>query len=93
MFLQPFTTLPEGRAPLAPHALEPEASSSLLQVSPPYPRSGLWRCHVFILSHPICNYVHKIVLQFYVYFVYFNRHVVSYFFSCLTFDLSSAILS
>jgi hypothetical protein len=33
------------------------------------------------LSRSVCNYVHRIVLQFYVYFCVFILHVVSYFFS------------
>jgi hypothetical protein len=79
MFLQPFTALPEGWAPQALRALEPKASSGLLQVSLPYPRGGLWRCHVLILPRPICNYVHRIILQFYISFCIFIPHVVSYF--------------
>jgi hypothetical protein len=70
-FLQPLTTLLEGRALQALRALKPEASSGLLQASPPYPRGGLRWYHVFLLPHPVCNYVHKIVLQFYVYFYVF----------------------
>jgi hypothetical protein len=45
----------------------------------PYPRGGLWRCHMFILPCPICNYVHRIMLQFYVSFCIFIPHMVSYF--------------
>jgi hypothetical protein len=81
-FLQPLTALLEGRAPQASCALKPEASSGLLQASPPYPRGGLRWYRVFLMLCPICNYVHKIVLQFYVYFfAYFNPHVVSLFLS------------
>jgi hypothetical protein len=46
-----------------------------------------------IVPHPVCNYVHRIVLQFYVCFCAFISHVVSYLFPCLTFGLSCAILS
>jgi hypothetical protein len=48
---------------------------------------------VFIMPHPICIYVHIIVLQFYVYFCAFIPHVVSYLFPCLAFSSSCAILS
>jgi hypothetical protein len=75
--MQPFTALPKGWAPQALRALEPKASSDLLQVSLPYPRDELKRCHVFILPRPICNYVHRIMLQFYVSFCIFLTHVVS----------------
>jgi hypothetical protein len=91
--LQPLTTLLEGRAPQAPRVLEPEASSDLLQVSLPYLKGGFRRCHVFIMPYPVCIYVHKIVLQFYVCFCSFTPHVVSYLFFCLAFSSSCAILS
>jgi hypothetical protein len=71
--------LAQGRAPQALRALEPKVSFGVLQVSLPYPRGGLRRCHMFILPHPIYNYVHKIILQFYVSFYIFIPHVVSYF--------------
>jgi hypothetical protein len=67
-FFQPFTALPEGQAP---RVFEPEASSGLLQVSPPYPRGRLHRSRMFIMSRLVCDYVHRIVLQFYVYFSIF----------------------
>jgi hypothetical protein len=70
-FLQQLIALIEGRAPQASRALKPEVSSGLLQFSPPYPRGGLWRYRVFLMSRPVCNYVHRIVLQFYVYFYVF----------------------
>jgi hypothetical protein len=79
-FLQPLTALFEGWAPQARRVLEPEVSSSLLQISLSYPKGGLWRRHVFIMPYPVCMYVHKIVLQFYVYFCAFIHHVVSYLF-------------
>jgi hypothetical protein len=41
----------------------------------------------------VCNFVHKIVLQFYVYFCTFITHVASYLFSYHPFNLSCAILS
>jgi hypothetical protein len=69
-----------GWAPEAPCVLEPKESSGLLRVSPPHQRGGLRRHHVFIMSHPICNYIHRIVHQFYVYFCALTPHVVSYFF-------------
>jgi hypothetical protein len=68
-FLQQLIAMLEGRAPQASRALKPEVSSGLLQASPPYPRGGLWRYRVFLMSRPVCNYVHRIVLQFYVYFL------------------------
>jgi hypothetical protein len=71
MFLQPLTALLEGRAPQAPRALEPKVSSGLLQASPPNPRGGHQWYHMFLLPRPVCNYVLKIVLQFYVYFYIF----------------------
>jgi hypothetical protein len=48
---------------------------------------------VFIMPRPVYIYVHKIMLQFYVYFCVFIPHVVSYLFSCLAFSSSCAILS
>jgi hypothetical protein len=48
---------------------------------------------VFIMPHLVCIYVHKIVLQFYVYFCAFIPHVVNYLFPCLTNSLSCPILS
>jgi hypothetical protein len=48
---------------------------------------------VFIMPHPFCIYVHKIVLQFYVCFCAFIHHMVSYLFPYLVFSLSCAILS
>jgi hypothetical protein len=45
------------------------------------------------MPHPICIYVYKIVLQFYVYFCVFIPHVVSYLSPCLLFSLSCAIQS
>jgi hypothetical protein len=79
---QPFTVPHEGRTLEAPRILKPKVSSGLLQVSPSYPRGGLWRRHEFIMPHPVCNYVYRIVLQFYVcFFAYLNPHVVNYFFS------------
>jgi hypothetical protein len=77
----------------APRVLEPKASSGLLQVSLPYLKGGLWRHHVFIMPHPVCIYVHKIVLQFYFCFYAFISHVVSYLFPCLAFSSSCVILS
>jgi hypothetical protein len=53
-----------GQDPEAPCVLELEASSGLLQASPPHSRGKLWKRNVFIMSRPVCNYVHKIVLQF-----------------------------
>jgi hypothetical protein len=43
-------------------------SSGLLQASSPYPMGGLRWYRVFLMPHPIRNYVHRIVLLFYVYF-------------------------
>jgi hypothetical protein len=49
---------------------------------------------MFIMPHPICNYVLlKIVLQFYVCFYTFIPHVVSYLFPYLTYSSSCVILS
>jgi hypothetical protein len=48
---------------------------------------------VFIMPPPVCIYVHKIMLQFYVCFCAFITHVVRYLFPYLTFSLSCAILS
>jgi hypothetical protein len=45
------------------------------------------------MPRPVCNYVHRIVLQFYVCFYAFIPHVVIYLFPCLTFSLSCAVLS
>jgi hypothetical protein len=45
------------------------------------------------MPRPVCIYVHKIVLQFYVCFYVFIPYVVIYLFSCLAFSLSCAILS
>jgi hypothetical protein len=68
-FLQLLTALLEGWAPQAPRALKPEASSGLLQTSPPYPRGGLQWYRMLHMPHPVRNYVHRIVLQFYVCFL------------------------
>jgi hypothetical protein len=68
-----------GQASEAPRVLESKASSDLLYFSPPHPRGGLWRHHEFIMPHPVCNCVHRIVPQFYVSFYVFIPHVVSYF--------------
>jgi hypothetical protein len=38
---------------------------------------GTDRRHVYIMSHHVCNYVHRFVLQFYVSFYIFIPHVVS----------------
>jgi hypothetical protein len=39
---------------------------------------------MFIMSRSVCNYVHRIVLQFYIYFfAYFYPHVVSRFLSVM----------
>jgi hypothetical protein len=65
--LQPLTTLLEGWAPQASRALKPKASSGLLQASPSYPRGGLRWYRMFLMPRPIRNYVHRIVLQFYIY--------------------------
>jgi hypothetical protein len=92
-FLQSLTALLKGRAPRPPRVLELEASSDLLQVSLPYPKGRLRRRHVFIMPRPVCIYVYKSVLQFYVCFCAFIPHVVSYLFPCLIFSLSCAILS
>jgi hypothetical protein len=92
-FLQSLTALLEGRAPQAPCVLEPIASSGLLRFSLPYPKGGHRRRHVFIMPCPVCIYVHKIVLQFYIYFCAFISHVASYLFTCLAFSSSYAILS
>jgi hypothetical protein len=35
---------------------------------------------MFIMPHPVCNYVHRIMLQFYVCFSVLIPHVVNYFF-------------
>jgi hypothetical protein len=56
----------------APRVLKPEATSSLLQISLPYPKGGLRRRHAFIMPLPSCIYVHKIVLQFYVCFAHLS---------------------
>jgi hypothetical protein len=48
---------------------------------------------VFIMPRPVCIYVHRSVLQFYVCFCAFIPHVVSYLFPCLIFSSSCAILS
>jgi hypothetical protein len=48
---------------------------------------------VFVMPHPVCIYVHKNILQFYVCFCAFIPHVVSYLFPCLAFSSSCAILS
>jgi hypothetical protein len=92
-FLQPLTALFERRAPQAPRVLKPKASSGLLQASSLYPKGRLRRCHVFIMPRPVCIYVYKIVLQFYVYFCAFIPHVASYLFPYLAFSSSCAILS
>jgi hypothetical protein len=68
-FLQPLTALLERRALQAPRALKPEASSGLLQASLPYLRGGLRWYRVFLVPPPVRNYVHRIVLQFYVCFL------------------------
>jgi hypothetical protein len=60
----------QGRALEEPRDLEPEASYGLLQVSLPHPRGGLQRCHMFIMTRLVCNYVHRIVLQFFPAFAY-----------------------
>jgi hypothetical protein len=57
------------------------------------PKGGLRRRHVFIIPLPVCIYVYKIVLQFYVCFCAFIPHVVSDLFLCLAFSSSCAILS
>jgi hypothetical protein len=90
---QPFTTSPKGRALEAPHVLKPKASSGLLQVSPPHPRGGLRRRHELVMPLPICNYVHRIVLPFYVSFCLFIPHVVNYFsVSHLWFELCNPVV-
>jgi hypothetical protein len=81
---QPFTTQPEEWALEAPLALEPKVSSGLFQVSPPHLSGKLRRCHLFIMPHPVCNYVHRIVLRFYVYFLHIYPSYVSYFFPVST---------
>jgi hypothetical protein len=48
---------------------------------------------MFIVPCPVCNYVHRIVFQFYVCFCTFILHAVSYPFSYLAFSSSCAILS
>jgi hypothetical protein len=48
---------------------------------------------MFIMSCPVCIYVRKIVLQFYICFCAFIPHVVSYLFPYLAFSSSCAILS
>jgi hypothetical protein len=45
------------------------------------------------MPRPVCIYVYKIVLQFYVCFYTFISHVVRYLFPCLAFSSSCAILS
>jgi hypothetical protein len=45
---------------------------------------------VFIMPCPVCIYVYKIVLQFYICFCTF---IISYLFSCLAFSSSCVILS
>jgi hypothetical protein len=60
---------------------------------PPPPRGRLWRRHKFIMPHAVSNYVHRIMLQFYVSFCVFISHVVSYIFPCLTSCSSCVILS
>jgi hypothetical protein len=82
-FLQPLTTLLEGWAPQAPRVLKPEASFGLIQVSLSYPKGGLRRHHVFIMPRLVCIYVHKIVLQFYVYFAHLSLMWSVTFFSVL----------
>jgi hypothetical protein len=81
MFLQPSTALLEGRAPQAPRALKPEVSSGLLQASPPYPRGGLRWYRMLLMSRPVHNYVHRIVLQFYAYFLRIFTVMCSFAFS------------
>jgi hypothetical protein len=81
---QPFTAQPEGRSLEAPCAFKPKASFGLLQVSLSHLRGGLRRLHEFVMPCPACNYVRKIVLQFYVSFYVFIPHVVSYFFPVLS---------
>jgi hypothetical protein len=49
--------------------------------------------HRFIMPHPIRNYVHRIVLQFHVYFYVFIPHVIRYLFPRLAFSSSCVILS
>jgi hypothetical protein len=48
---------------------------------------------MFIVPCPVCNYVHRIVLQFYVCLYALIPHVVSNLFPYLAFSLSCAILS
>jgi hypothetical protein len=48
---------------------------------------------MFIMPRPICIYVYKIVLQFYICFYAFIPHVVSYLILRLTFSSSCATLS
>jgi hypothetical protein len=91
-FLQPLTAMLEGRAPQTPRVLKPESSSGLLQVSLPYPKGGLRNCHVFIMPHSVCIYLHKIVLQFCLFLrIYPSCGKLP--FSCLAFSSSCAILS
>jgi hypothetical protein len=66
--------------PGALRVLEPEAGFSLLQASPSRSRGELRGHHVFVMPRPICNYVHRIMLQFYVSFCIFFPHVVGCFF-------------
>jgi hypothetical protein len=68
--MQPLTALLEGRAPQALRAFKPKVSSGLLQASPPYPRGSLRWYRVFLMPCPIRNYVHRIMLQFYVCFLH-----------------------
>jgi hypothetical protein len=75
-----FTAPSERRAPEASRVLEPMASSGLLQVSTPQSRGGFRMHHVLIMPRPVCNYVHRIVLQFYIAFYVFIPHMTSYFF-------------
>jgi hypothetical protein len=49
--------------------------------------------HGFIMPHTVCNYVHRIVLQFYVYFLHIYHSCDQLLFPCLATSLSCAILS
>jgi hypothetical protein len=73
---------------------EPEASSGLLQASPPHSRGELWRCHVFIMPHPVYAIMFiKLCFSSMSIFAYFNPYVVSYFSSShLLFELCNPVV-
>jgi hypothetical protein len=88
-----YVSITKGQDPGTSRVLEPKLSSGLLQASSPHPSGGLQRCHKFIMSHHVGNYIHRIVFQFYVYLCVFLSSCGQSLSLCPTSSSSCAILS